>query len=322
MQELPYIPEPHRPTEIVIKVDCSTVSLQDCMIRRGKWYDMQKLPFTPGSDFIGTIHEIGSEASKCSTFKVGDRVAALVPSGGNARYITIEYDRIMRVPSEVDSERALCLSSTYVPARQALDRGRKMNTPFTGANILVIGGNGPSGLAAIELALLEGAHVFTTADERHHEHLTKLGAKCFPIDPDKWLPLLKGKMDVVLDSVCLDGYNGSRLALNSAGTLVCTGMSAVYIQGATPALLMKDARDYMAMYFKAQVNMWGNAVYYDRMERFASTPNEYAVSDSLRNVNLSPLSGSFHFLFSFFPCPKSNYFSTCAILHPRVLSHR
>ena len=80
MQELPYIPEPHRPTEIVIKVDCPTVSLQDCMIRRGKWYDMQKLPFTPGSDFIGTIHEIGSEASRCSTFKVGDRVAALVPS--------------------------------------------------------------------------------------------------------------------------------------------------------------------------------------------------------------------------------------------------
>ena len=258
------------------------------MIRRGKWYEMHNLPFIPGSDLVGTIYDIGIEASKSSTFKVGDRVAALVSSGGNAKYITVEYRNIIRVPPEVESETALCLSSTYVPAREALDLGRKMNTPFTGANILVIGGNGPSGLATIELALLEGAYVFTTADERHHEHLTKMGAKCFPIDPAKWLPTLRGKMDVVLDSVCLDGYTSSSQALNSAGILVCTGMSAVYTQGAMPTLIMKDARDVRAVYFKTRVKfLWGNAVHYDRVERYALDPNEYAVSDSLRIVNLS-----------------------------------
>ena len=258
------------------------------MIRRGKWYEMHNLPFIPGSDLVGTIYDIGIEASKSSTFKVGDRVAALVSSGGNAKYITVEYRNIIRVPPEVESETALCLSSTYVPAREALDLGRKMNTPFTGANILVIGGNGPSGLATIELALLEGAYVFTTADERHHEHLTKMGAKCFPIDPAKWLPTLRGKMDVVLDSVCLDGYTSSSQALNSAGILVCTGMSAVYTQGAMPTLIMKDARDVRAVYFKTRVKfLWGNAVHYDRVERYALAPNEYAVSDSLRIVNLS-----------------------------------
>ena len=60
------------------------------------------------------------------------------------------------------------------------------------------------------------------ADERHHDFLRGLGARCFLIDPDEWLPALRGKMDVVLDSVCLDGYESSRLALNPAGTLVCT----------------------------------------------------------------------------------------------------
>lgn len=260
------------------------------MIRRGKWYEMQKLPYIPGSDFVGTIHDIGSEARKYSTLEVGDRVAALVPSGGNAKYVTIEYTKLIAVPVGVDSERALCLSSTYVPARQALDLGRKMNTPYTGANILVIGGNGPSGLATIELAMLEGANVFTTADERHHEYLTNLGAKCFPIDPAKWLPILTGKMDVVMDSVCLDGYESSNLALNSAGTLICTGMSAVYTQGAIPALFLKDVRDYKAAYYKASVqNFWANAVYFDRMERFAEAPNEYAV----RSLNHIPLVHSF-----------------------------
>ena len=297
------------------------------MIRRGKWYEMHNLPFIPGSDLVGTIHEIGIEASKSSTFKVGDRVAALVPSGGNAKYITIEYRNIIRVPPGVASERALCLSSTYVPAREALDLGRKMNTPFTGANILVIGGNGPSGLATIELALLEGACVFTTADERHHDHLTKLGAKCFAIDPAKWLPTLTGKMDVVLDSVCLDGYTSSSLALNSAGILVCTGMSAIYTQGAIPALMLKDVRDFRAVYFKTRVKfLWDNAVYYDRVERFASAPNEYAVSDSLRIVGLSLshrllishpflflslIACSFHIRFSFPSSQKQHFRYLC-----------
>ena len=247
------------------------------MIRRGKWYDMQPLPFVPGADFVGTIFDMGEEAKKNSTFQVGDKVAAAVPSGGNAKYITLPYQSIIRVPSETDSFVALCLSSTYVPAREALDLARKLNTPFTGANILVIGGNGPSGLATIELALLEGANVFATADERHHEYLSNLGAKCFPIDPEKWLPTLQGKMDVVLDSVCLDGYESSSLALNPAGTLVCTGMSAVYTQGQIPAFGMRDVRDFKAMYcrFRAKYVLT-NSVYFDRMERYEFAPNEYA----------------------------------------------
>ncbi|KAL7542029.1 hypothetical protein ACHAXR_012534 [Thalassiosira sp. AJA248-18] len=277
LQELGCVPKPDKPSEVVIKIDCSTITLQDCMIRRGKWYEMQKLPFVPGSDFIGTIHEMGKEASKNSTFRVGDKVAAAVPSGGNAKYITLPYNSIIRVPPETDSVLALCLSSMYVPAREALDLARKMNTPFTGANILIIGGNGPSGLASIELALLEGANVFTTADERHHQYLSNLGAKCFPIDPNKWLPTLQGKMDVVLDSVCLDAFESSNLALNSAGTLVCTGMSAVYTQGQIRAYGMRDVRDYKAKYCQMRAKyILSNTVYYDRMERFENAPNEYA----------------------------------------------
>lgn len=286
MQEESFIPKANRPSDVVVKIDCSTITLHDCMIRRGKWYDMQNLPFIPGSDFVGTVHEIGSEASKCSTFQVGDRVAALSSSGGNAKYITVEHSSLMRVPPGVDSDVAVSLCSTYVPAREALDLGRKMNTPLTGANILVVGGNGPIGLATIELALLEGAKVFATADERHHQHLTKLGVTCYSIDPTKWLPTLKGKMDVVLDSVCLDSFKSSSLALNSTGIMVCTGMSSVYTQGAKAGLFMKDIRDITAMYIKTRVKfMWDNARYYDRVERFASAPNEYAVSSKCQSLS-------------------------------------
>lgn len=278
LEVLRLFPKANSPNDVVIKVEASSITLQDCMIRRGKWYDMQKLPFIPGSDIVGTICEIGNEAVRTGGYQIGDRVAAVVPSGGNAKYITLKYDDVIRVPDGIDPVIALSLSSTYVPAREALDLARKMNTPFTDANILVIGGNGPSGLATIELAGLEGANVYTTADERHHDYLTELGAKCFPIDPKKWLPTLKGKMDVVIDSVCLDGFESSALALNKEGLMVCTGMSALYTQGNIPAFGLRDIRDMKAFYVKMRAKYVMNSIYYDKMEKFRTAPNEYAVS--------------------------------------------
>ncbi len=88
---------------------------------------------------------------------------------------------------------ALSVSCAYVLAREALDTARKLEVPFTLTNIIVIDGNGPSGLSTIELALLEGANVFTTADNRHHESLANLGAKCFPIDPNNGSPPSMGR---------------------------------------------------------------------------------------------------------------------------------
>lgn len=278
-QEIECVPSPRTPADVVIKIDCSTITLQDCMIRRGHWYVMQNLPFIPGSDIVGTILSMGIDATKNSTFQIGDKVASIVRSGGNAKYITVPYQSIIRVPNEVDDNTALSMLSTYVPARESLDLARKFNTPLTGASVLIIGGNGPSGLAMIELALLEAANVYTTADERHHAYLTSLGVQCFPIDPEKWLPSLEGKMDVVLDSVCIDMYESSRRALNSTGTLVCTGMSAVYTMGHISVFGLHDVRDYKASYCKMKAKFFMyNGVYYDKMERYSSATVEFAVS--------------------------------------------
>ena len=110
-----------------------------------------KPPIVPGSDIVGTVREAGLTAPRQGGLSIGDRVAAVIPSGSNAKYITLSYDSIIRVQEGVDPVVALCLSSTYVPACEALDLALKMNTLITGASILVICGNEPSGLATIEL---------------------------------------------------------------------------------------------------------------------------------------------------------------------------
>jgi len=278
LQELRYVPTPQKPTDVVLKVDCSTITLQDCMVRRGKWHEKQPLPFVPGTDVVGTVHSVGSAAASGSTFVVGDRVYAVVPSGGNAKYVSVPFMQLVRVPRETDPLVALCLASTYSPALQAFDLARKMNTPFTGANILVIGGNGPAGLATLELALYEGANVHATSSGRHHEFLRGMGVTPHPIEPEKWLPDLRGKMDVVFDSVCVDDYQSSNAALNSGGTLICTGMSAVYTRGKISVLGgWYDARDLKASAcrFRA-MHMMENTVFYDKVERYREAPNEFA----------------------------------------------
>ena len=90
--------------------------------------------------------------------------------------------------------------------------------------------------APTQVALTEGANVYVTADAAHHEFLGAKGVQCLDIDPSTWLNDLYGKMDVVVDSVCLDGrYNSSTMLLKETGTLVCTGMTAPYTKQAIEA---------------------------------------------------------------------------------------
>jgi len=264
------IPTCSEPDDVVIKVDCSTITLQDCMIRRGKWIDMQPLPFIPGSDIVGTIKELGSPELN-SMFKVGDLVAAVVSSGGNAKYAKVKVKDLLLVPKGVDSVTALCISSTYVPAKYSLELARFKGTPMTGANVLVVGANGPTALASIDLALMEGANLYAIADKRHHGYLRSLGVKkCFTMNPQKWLPELEGTMDVVLDSVCLDGYESSAKALGPSGKLICTGMSATFTQGRIEGPFgIGDIRSLKSSYHKARATyMMRNTFYYDKMESF------------------------------------------------------
>jgi NADPH:quinone reductase-like Zn-dependent oxidoreductase len=266
------LPKCSQPDDVVIKVDCSTITLQDCMVRRGKWIDLPSLPYVPGTDIVGTICELGSSSQLQSRFRVGDLVAAVIPSGGNAKYVKCKARELILIPNGVDPVTALCISSTYVPAKQCLEVSRSEGTPLTGANVLVIFSSGPTQLATIDLCLLEGANVYAIADARHHQHLQSIGVtKCFPVNPKEWIPKLQGKMDVVFDSVCVDGYESSAKALAPGGKLVCSGMSATFTQGPINGLLFGyDFRLLTALYQKAIVkyNIMRNAFYYDKVESF------------------------------------------------------
>jgi len=227
------LPEIQSESEVIVKVKASTVTLKDCYIRRGIWHEPISLPATPGFDVVGTIHDMGSEA-EARNFDIGDAVAVCCKVGGNARYAVVQAKDMVRVSGSVDSAQAVAVVSTYMTAYQALHRCKPRGSRETleGTNILVTGGNGPVGRAIIELAMRAGASkIFATADRQYHSMLNQMGVCPLSLDSEKWLPLVRGKMDIVIDGICQDGYSSPKEALHPRGHLIVIGMT----------MLMNDA---------------------------------------------------------------------------------
>ena len=207
-------------------------------------------------------------------FRVGDHVAVLLPNGGgNARYLSIPASIAILLPKRSLHDDLVCLVANYMTAYQCLKLAKRDGAPLTNANVLIIGGSGPVGQALIELAVHEGAHVFTTAHKMHEEHLTNLGTKWYSIRPDKWLPALEGRMDVVVDNLKIDGYESSFKALTSQGILICNVGNASELQNVS-----NDDVDSTRVWWNTMKTKYfcNRAIFYDLNESYNENPRMFA----------------------------------------------
>jgi len=265
------VPTPSASDHILVKVMASPISSGDCVARIKGDPNTRPSPAVPGFHIVGQVHAIGAEVDS-TTFRHGARVAALLPEGGgNAKYISIPKKNVILLPENANEEDIICLVANYMVAYQCLKLSKKDGAPLTHANVLITGGSGPAGQALVELALREGAKVYATAHKMHEEHLTKLGAKWFSVNPKKWLPDLEGKMDVVIDSLCVDGYESSYRALTPDGILVCNTSNH-------SALQLQHQNDHGVNAWWSSVKakyVWNRAIFYDLNESYEENPKMF-----------------------------------------------
>ena len=220
---------PQASDDVFIKVQASTISFSDCLIRQGMWWGRGSisLPATPGVDVVGRVCNISAMTSRKFNIRSGDYVAALIRCGGNARYVKASGSSLVKVPTKVAPAAAACMVETYLSAFQSLHVGEPSSSRYSfscyaGQNILVIGGISMVGQAMIELARLGGAaRVYATARQKHHSFLRTLGAIPLPIGIDEWMPTFSEQMDVVVDAYCINHYNATSKSLKQGGKLVC-----------------------------------------------------------------------------------------------------
>ncbi|MFD4024878.1 zinc-binding dehydrogenase [Streptomyces sp. NPDC058576] len=218
-RELP-IPAPG-PGEVLVRVLATSVNPLDLQTRRGDYRDQLPLPAVIGNDVSGVVVGNGPGADD---FQPGDEVWYLAPifagQGTYAEYHVVDQALVARKPARLSHVEAAGLALVGMTAWQALAERAGLRA---GERVLVHGGAGGVGSAAIQVAAALGAEVITTARARDHAFVTGLGATTvIDFSTGDYVPQVRalGGVDVVLDTVGGDTLSRSAEVLADRGRVV------------------------------------------------------------------------------------------------------
>ncbi|EDQ86395.1 uncharacterized protein MONBRDRAFT_28381 [Monosiga brevicollis MX1] len=153
------VPIPHpRGTQVLVKLGAVGINPVETYLRAGAYASLPQLPFTPGKDGAGVVHACGEDVSK---FKPGDRVYTTGSlTGTYAVYTLCTDDQLQPLPERITLAAGAAIGIAYRTAYRALFQ-RATFKPRDA--VLIHGGSGGVGLAAIQLAAMHGAEVLATA---------------------------------------------------------------------------------------------------------------------------------------------------------------
>ena len=137
--------------EVVIDVAAVDTNYPDFLVIEGKYQFRPPPPFSPGKAAAGRIAALGAGVGG---FAIGDHVAVQVEYGAYAEKLCAPAAQCFPIPDGVDFETAAALGLTYQTAHFALAERARLQA---GESVLVLGGSGGIGTAAIQLARAFGA---------------------------------------------------------------------------------------------------------------------------------------------------------------------
>jgi NADPH:quinone reductase-like Zn-dependent oxidoreductase len=166
--EIVDLPDPHPgPGQVRIAVRAAGVNPSDWKKRRGLMDP--GLPQAMGYEAAGVVDELGEGVADAA---VGDRVFGLsAEEGAQAELAVLSY--YAPIPPSLDFAGAAALPAAIETATRALDQ----LAVGSGRTLLINGASGSVGSAAVQLAVVRGAHVIGTASPANHEYLRSLGAE-------------------------------------------------------------------------------------------------------------------------------------------------
>ncbi len=222
------VPEPTLgPSDVLVKVHFTTVNRTDAHYRAGTPKPVRVVYGLRGPkvnilgcEFAGVVHAIGADVTQ---FSVGERVFGYNegPFGAHAEYLAIRQDGpIAPIPEQVSFEQA---AAGTEGAHYALMMVTKTNVS-AGHNVLVIGGTGGIGSAAVQLAAHAGARVTAVCATPHIGLVQGLGADrvidYLTVDFTKDRRSLTEPYDVIIDAVGKSTFGACKPLLKPRGSYV------------------------------------------------------------------------------------------------------
>ena len=204
--------------ELLVRVRAAGVNGADMLQRRGRYPAPPGSPQdVPGLELAGEVAALGPGAER---FAEGERVMAVVGGGGQAELAVVQERAAMPVPEALDWPQAGGVPEVFVTAHDALFTQAGLRS---GERLLVHGGAGGVGTAAIQLGRASGARV--TASVRNEElrpQVEQLGARAIP--PEAFAQA--GPFNVILELVGAPNLAENLEALAPGGRVVVIGISA------------------------------------------------------------------------------------------------
>ncbi|PYH88158.1 ketoacyl-synt-domain-containing protein [Aspergillus ellipticus CBS 707.79] len=229
--------------EVEIQVQAFGISFKDCMVALG-----QVPANSLGLEFSGSVLRVGSGVSRAE-FQPGDRVCGLAPNAFATRLRTAAA-ALMKIPSHLSFSTAAALPLSFTIAYHALSNLANLKQ---GESVLILSGAGGVGQAAIQLARLAGADIYTTVGTAEKKELLMqlyhipadhiiVGDKNTPFAPE--LQRRVDGVDVILTSLGWENLHQSLECLLPFGRIIDISASDRRDWEAPPARLFASNITY------------------------------------------------------------------------------
>ncbi len=186
-----------KPNQVLVKNFATSIDPYDVKYRSGFYGGSDKFPTILGSSVAGIVQEIGSEVTK---YAVGDRVVASTHLRSYAEQVLVLEKQLALIPDNLTFVQAAGVALGYQTGYQAVVKEIKLKK---GQSILIHGGSGAVGFAAIQAAEKVGAGtIYATANTKGKAFLNGFNPSivAFDYQKDDFIDIDK-KLDAILDTV-------------------------------------------------------------------------------------------------------------------------
>lgn len=229
VQDMPD-PQP-KAGEVLIRVKTIGVNFADLLARIGVYPTAPKPPFVPGLEVAGIVEKLGegNRAGDGNSLRPGDAVTALTNFNGYAEWVTVPTSHAFRLPAGVGFDEAAAIPVNYLTAYHSIVA---MGNMQPGERILIHGGAGGVGIAAVQIAKARGLKIFATAGPAKQETLRKLGVDhAIDNEKDDFTDVIQkyapGGVEMAMDAIGGKSFSRSYDCLGTTGRLVVYGFSTI-----------------------------------------------------------------------------------------------
>ena len=254
LTELPR-PEPG-PEEVLIRVTRAGLNFADTHTRTNSYVQKATLPLVPGGEVAGIRED------------TGERVVALVGTGGYAEYAAAPEERVFPIPSELDDGLALAM---IVQGTTAWHLYRTSGRVAEGESVVVHAAAGGVGSLAVQLGhpLGAGRVIATASSEEKRALALELGADV-AVDPapegltERLIEANGGRpVDVVFEMSGGEVFEASYDALARFGRIVAYGIASQQPNAVATGSLLRHSRGVVGFYLfhcLGRPGMFGDAL--------------------------------------------------------------